>query len=128
LQSYLWDNNQAVVQWLTSQLDESDGTIVADSLIGNNIKSVRKDAVINQVKSTINVRMVQLNLNNYLIFKLHSIFVLKLTCIISSLQDTPEVTSDVIMGMFQSLSEMQRLDLIHNLTQATSIGNVKLNS
>ncbi|XP_022181493.1 acetyl-CoA carboxylase isoform X1 [Myzus persicae] len=94
--SYLWDNNQAVVQWLTSQLDESDGTIVADSLIGNNIKSVRKDAVINQVKSTIN--------------------------------DTPEVTSDVIMGMFQSLSEMQRLDLIHNLTQATSIGNVKLNS
>jgi len=67
LQSYLWDNNQAVVQWLTSQLDESDGTIVADSLIGNNIKSVRKDAVINQVKSTINVSMVQINLNTYLI-------------------------------------------------------------
>lgn len=58
LQSYLWDNNQAVVQWLTSQLDESDGTVLADSLIGNNIKSVRKDAVINQVKSTINVSMV----------------------------------------------------------------------
>jgi len=58
LQSYLWDNNQAVVQWLTSQLDESDGTIVADSLIGSNIKSVKKDAVINQVKSTINVSMI----------------------------------------------------------------------
>lgn len=72
--------------------------------------------------------MVQLNLNNCLIFKLHSIFILKLICVISCSQDTPEVTSDVIMGMFQSLSEMQRLDLIHNLTQATNIGNVKLNS
>lgn len=55
LQSYLWDNNQAVVQWLLSQLDETDGTILPDSLISNNIKSVKKDAVINQVKSTINV-------------------------------------------------------------------------
>jgi hypothetical protein len=65
LQSYLWDNNQAVVQWLTSQLDESDGTIVADSLIGSNIKSVRKDAVINQVTSTVNVNMIELNINIY---------------------------------------------------------------
>lgn len=55
VQSYLWDNNQAVVQWLTSQIDETDGTILADSLISNNIRSVRKDAVINQVKETINV-------------------------------------------------------------------------
>ncbi|XP_050426014.1 acetyl-CoA carboxylase isoform X3 [Adelges cooleyi] len=95
--SYLWDNNQAVVQWLSSQIDDSEGTVVSDSLIGNNIKSVRKDAVINQVKSTVN--------------------------------DTPEVTSDVIMEMFSSLSEMQRLDLIHNLTQAaTSIASVKLDS
>jgi len=55
----LWDNNQAVVQWLTSQLDESDGTVIADSLIGSNIKSVRKDAVINQVTSTINVSIIK---------------------------------------------------------------------
>lgn len=64
LQSYLWDNNQAVVQWLLSQIDEIDGTILPDSLISNNIKSVRKDAVINQVKSTINVSMFY-NDNNF---------------------------------------------------------------
>ncbi|XP_050530810.1 acetyl-CoA carboxylase isoform X6 [Daktulosphaira vitifoliae] len=94
---YLWDNNQAVCQWLSSQINEAEGTIVADSLIGNNIKSVKKDAIINQVKSTVN--------------------------------DTPEVTSDIIMQMFSSLSEMQRLDLIHNLSQvANSLGNVKLDS
>lgn len=61
LQSYLWDNNQAVVQWLTSQLDESDGKILSDSLIGNNIKSVKKDAVINQVQSKINVSLVNMH-------------------------------------------------------------------
>jgi len=78
-QSYLWDNNQAVVQWLTSQLDESDGSVIADSLIGSNIKSVRKDAVINQVTSTINVNMIKININIYFILKLLSIFVLTLT-------------------------------------------------
>lgn len=74
LQSYLWDNNQAVVQWLTSQLDESDGTILSDSLIGNNIKSVKKDAVINQVQSKINVSIVKINFLSYNIINFKLLF------------------------------------------------------
>ncbi|CAG7704187.1 unnamed protein product [Allacma fusca] len=45
IHGYLWENNQAVVEWLSEQLDaeESNKSIVMD-----NIKSLRRDSVLNQ--------------------------------------------------------------------------------
>lgn len=48
-QGYKWDKNEVVVQWIEEQLSKSAG----QSIINHNIHAVKKDAVINQIKSTI---------------------------------------------------------------------------
>ncbi|XP_054291063.1 acetyl-CoA carboxylase-like isoform X2 [Macrosteles quadrilineatus] len=45
--AYLWENNESVVSWLQEQLSN------ADSTVHNNIKSVMRDAVIQQVKAAL---------------------------------------------------------------------------
>ncbi|KAG8315423.1 hypothetical protein J6590_071132 [Homalodisca vitripennis] len=45
--AYQWENNEAVVSWLQEQLSAGDSTI------GNNIKSVTRDAIIQQVKAAL---------------------------------------------------------------------------
>jgi len=42
IDAYLWENNQAVVEWLSQQLGSSK------SIVNENIKSLRRDAVLNQ--------------------------------------------------------------------------------
>lgn len=44
-QSYLWNDNKAVVEWLEKELTE------ADSVIGENVKCIRRDWVLRQVKT-----------------------------------------------------------------------------
>lgn len=51
-QAYLWENNEAVVSWLLTQLSEErrDRSVVA-----NNLHCVKKDAIIQQIKSSLEV-------------------------------------------------------------------------
>lgn len=51
-QAYLWENNEAVVSWLLTQLSEErrDRSVVA-----NNLHCVKKDAIIQQIKSNLKV-------------------------------------------------------------------------
>lgn len=44
-QSYLWNDNKAVVEWLEKELSEPD------SVIDENVKWIRRDWVLRQVKS-----------------------------------------------------------------------------
>ncbi|XP_075219792.1 acetyl-CoA carboxylase isoform X3 [Lycorma delicatula] len=48
--AYLWENNEAVVSWLSEQISAGDNSIVA-----NNIRCIERDAVIQQVKSALEV-------------------------------------------------------------------------
>ncbi|CAH1397030.1 unnamed protein product [Nezara viridula] len=45
-EAYLWDDNQGIIPWLEKQLD-------GDSIIINNMKSVKRDAVISQLKTAL---------------------------------------------------------------------------
>ncbi|XP_029189065.2 LOW QUALITY PROTEIN: acetyl-CoA carboxylase-like [Acropora millepora] len=45
--SYLWNDNKAVVEWLEKELSE------ADSVIGENVKCIRRDWVLRQVKTLV---------------------------------------------------------------------------
>ncbi|XP_071442085.1 acetyl-CoA carboxylase isoform X1 [Hetaerina americana] len=48
-EGYLWEKNEVVVEWLSKQLDKS----LLHSLVVNNMKCVKKDAVIQQVRSAL---------------------------------------------------------------------------
>lgn len=48
-QSYKWDNNEAVVQWIEGQLEKPS----RESIITHNLHCVKKDAVINLIKNTL---------------------------------------------------------------------------
>uniref|UniRef100_A0A8C4Q2H7 Acetyl-CoA carboxylase n=2 Tax=Eptatretus burgeri TaxID=7764 RepID=A0A8C4Q2H7_EPTBU len=50
VKAYLWDNNQEVVRWLEKHLGEEDGT---RSVIEENIKYIRRDYVIQQIRSLV---------------------------------------------------------------------------
>lgn len=47
LQAYLWDNNEEVVAWLERQLAEEEG---ARSVIDENIKYIRRDHILKQIR------------------------------------------------------------------------------
>lgn len=47
--AYLWENNEAVVAWLLTQLSEGQ----ARSVVANNLHCVKKDAIIQQIKSSL---------------------------------------------------------------------------
>jgi hypothetical protein len=51
-QAYLWENNEAVVAWLLTQLSEEGR---AHSVVANNLHCVKKDAIIQQIKSSLEV-------------------------------------------------------------------------
>jgi hypothetical protein len=51
-QAYLWENNEAVAAWLLAQLSEEGR---ASSVVANNLDCVKKDAIIQQIKSSLNV-------------------------------------------------------------------------
>ncbi|XP_056647760.1 acetyl-CoA carboxylase isoform X2 [Diorhabda sublineata] len=48
-QGYKWDKNEVVVQWIEEQLAKN----ADESIINHNIHAVKKDAVINKIKSTL---------------------------------------------------------------------------
>jgi acetyl-CoA carboxylase/biotin carboxylase 1 len=49
--SFLWDKNEAVVEWLEEQKrDEA-------AIINRNISAVRKDAIISQIQKALEVRI-----------------------------------------------------------------------
>ncbi|CAH1163265.1 unnamed protein product [Phaedon cochleariae] len=48
-EGYRWENNEAVVQWLEEQLSKP----AQQSIISHNIYAVKKDAVISQIKSSL---------------------------------------------------------------------------
>lgn len=48
----IWDDNKGAVEWLTRQLDESSGNTV----VKENIQSLRRDAVVNQANVILSVR------------------------------------------------------------------------
>jgi hypothetical protein len=50
-QAYLWENNEAVVAWLLTQLSEGQ----ARSVVASNLSCVEKDAIIQQFKSSLEV-------------------------------------------------------------------------
>ncbi|XP_014259658.1 acetyl-CoA carboxylase isoform X2 [Cimex lectularius] len=49
-ESYLWDTNRAVVSWLEYQLSIGE---TGESIIAKNMKSVQRDAIINQIKNAL---------------------------------------------------------------------------
>lgn len=46
-QAYLWDSNEDVVEWLEKQLTEEEG---ARSVIDENIKYIRRDHILKQIR------------------------------------------------------------------------------
>jgi hypothetical protein len=51
-QAYLWENNEAVAAWLQAQLSEEGQ---ASSVVASNLYCVKKDAIIQQLKSSLQV-------------------------------------------------------------------------
>lgn len=49
-QAYLWDEDEAVVSWVTSQMTE-DGLLRADSVIEQNIAQLRQEANTEKVRN-----------------------------------------------------------------------------
>nr|CAD7399573.1 unnamed protein product [Timema poppensis] len=49
IQAYLWENNEAVVSWLLEQQQETPGR----SVLARNLTAVKKDAIIQQIKSSL---------------------------------------------------------------------------
>lgn len=47
LQAYLWDNNQAVVEWLEKHLSTEDGT---RSVIRENIKYLKRENALKHIR------------------------------------------------------------------------------
>uniref|UniRef100_A0A8C1VHU6 acetyl-CoA carboxylase n=1 Tax=Cyprinus carpio TaxID=7962 RepID=A0A8C1VHU6_CYPCA len=50
VKAYLWDSNEDVVEWLERQLAEEEG---ARSLIDENIKYIRRDHILKQIRSLV---------------------------------------------------------------------------
>ncbi|KAM9441066.1 acetyl-CoA carboxylase 1 isoform 2-T2 [Clarias gariepinus] len=50
VKAYLWDSNEDVVEWLERQLTEEEG---ARSLIDENIKYIRRDHILKQIRSLV---------------------------------------------------------------------------
>ncbi|XP_069684928.1 acetyl-CoA carboxylase isoform X2 [Periplaneta americana] len=48
--AYQWENNEEVVSWLLQQLSEEGKT---QSVVANNLRCVKKDAIIQQIKSSL---------------------------------------------------------------------------
>lgn len=57
LQAYLWEQNQAVVEWLEDQRR-------ADSIVIKNINAVKRDAVISQIQRALEVSFKSLRLTS----------------------------------------------------------------
>lgn len=53
-EGYKWDNNETVVAWLEDQLNKPE------SIIAYNLHCVKKDALINQIKNSLEVRAYSL--------------------------------------------------------------------
>jgi hypothetical protein len=51
-QAYLWEDNEAVAAWLLAQLLEEGR---ASSVVANNLHCVKKDAIIQQIKASLEV-------------------------------------------------------------------------
>uniref|UniRef100_W4VRL7 Putative acetyl-coa carboxylase n=1 Tax=Corethrella appendiculata TaxID=1370023 RepID=W4VRL7_9DIPT len=77
-ESYQWENNESVSHWLEDQKR-------TDSVVANNIKSVKKDAIISQI--------------------------------LRSLEECPEVALDAVVGLCQSLSPVNRGEVVRTLAQ-----------
>lgn len=58
--SFLWDQNEAAVEWLEEQKSEES------AIINRNINAVRKDAIISQIQRALEVNLYQF-LIHYLI-------------------------------------------------------------
>uniref|UniRef100_A0A8C5HRX9 acetyl-CoA carboxylase n=1 Tax=Gouania willdenowi TaxID=441366 RepID=A0A8C5HRX9_GOUWI len=52
VKAYLWDNNEEVVRWLEKHLAEEEG---ARSVIDENIKYIRRDHILKQIRSLVQV-------------------------------------------------------------------------
>lgn len=52
--SFLWDQNEPVVEWLQAQKKDEDSTV------NRNINAVRKDAVISQIQIALEVNFFPL--------------------------------------------------------------------
>lgn len=50
-EGYKWDRNETVVQWIEEQLSKPSN----QSIISHNIHAVKKDVLINQIKSSLEV-------------------------------------------------------------------------
>ncbi|KAG8225798.1 hypothetical protein J437_LFUL005605 [Ladona fulva] len=49
IQGYLWEKNEAVVEWLSRQLDKNS----QHSVVYSNIKCVKKDAIIQSIRNSL---------------------------------------------------------------------------
>lgn len=59
--SFLWDQNEPIVEWLEEQKrDES-------AIVNRNINAVRKDAIISQIQKALEVRKFFINNNKKLL-------------------------------------------------------------
>ena len=45
-QSYLWSDNETVVEWLEKELSNTEGSVIAE-----NIKWIKRDRVLRQIKT-----------------------------------------------------------------------------
>jgi hypothetical protein len=55
MQGHLWEDNRAVVEWLSSQLDENN----TKSVVLENLKCLCRDKVLNQANKLIEVSSVK---------------------------------------------------------------------
>lgn len=49
--AYQWEENEAVVEWMEAQKTQEDSTV------NRNINAVRKDAIISQIQSALEVKL-----------------------------------------------------------------------
>ncbi|PWA19506.1 hypothetical protein CCH79_00006981 [Gambusia affinis] len=93
VKAYLWDNNQAVVEWLEMHLSTEDGT---RSVIRENIKYLKRENALKHIRGYVHGVIEDI---------IFSILV----------QANPDIAMDCIIHMSQNISPSQRASLSHLL-------------
>lgn len=107
-QSYKWDKNEVVVQWIEEQLSKASN----ESIINRNIYAVKKDAVINQIKCSLEVSFL---------FRYVDLFPIVWYFFP---QDCPDVAFDAIVAIIEKLNDNQKAEVIRTLSQLGSLENI----
>lgn len=95
--AYQWEENESVVEWMEAQKQNDGSTVI------RNINAVKKDAIISQIKASLEVSF--------------HLFMIYVNILRRFFKECPEVALDAVVGLCQALSPSQRGEIVRTLAQ-----------